>query len=520
MAIDINETSNEIMMMAQMKVPCIMIDNDNFVRWWPSITKCMQQSDFIAIDLELSGLGSKDIFASQIDERYKAIRNAAITRSILSMGIACYKIDSNNGYFKQRKSNDDEHKLIMEQIADCLEADDELSNDSFNKKIDEETNDKIQFHTNVNVFHFLTLNHSEFVMETRSMKFLVQQGFDFNELSIKGIPFYPGNDGSSNESSSSSSSSKSQQPSLRRLIELLISLKLPLLLHNGFIDLAFLYHNFYAEIPTKLETFMADLTEMFPNGIFDTKYIAVAHLSCSYLEYLFQFAQRSNYFRKLKNSLHMVLKFDHYDDQSDIRIFDLSPKIMQHTTNNGYNGGGASGGVSKICEPYAKYGWCEKADRCELSHNIDLILDEELRSQKNSKSKQLIDQLLQIQQSNQDLGDNNSTINNNNNNDNNSDEQINCEMTKEPLHKKIGIHHAGNDAFMTGYYFIYNLITNHKLLANIKEFRKLNELSRYKNKIFLSSKPRPLNVMKSAYNKCSKGHREKLANIKKKYNLT
>ena len=51
MAIDINETSNEIMMMAQMKVPCIMIDNDNFVRWWPSITKCMQQSDFIAIDL-------------------------------------------------------------------------------------------------------------------------------------------------------------------------------------------------------------------------------------------------------------------------------------------------------------------------------------------------------------------------------------------------------------------------------------------------------------------------------------
>ena len=269
------------------------------------------------------------------------------------MGIACYKIDSNNGYFKQRKSNDDEHKLIMEQIADCLEADDELSNDSFNKKTDEETNDKIQFHTNVNVFHFLTLNHTEFVMETRSMKFLVQQGFDFNELSIKGIPFYPGNDGSSNESSSSSSSSKSQQPSLRRLIELLISLKLPLLLHNGFIDLAFLYHNFYAEIPTKLETFMADLTEMFPNGIFDTKYIAVAHLSCSYLEYLFQYAQRSNYFRKLKNSLHMVLKFDHYDDQSDIRIFDLSPKIMQHTTNNGYNGGGASGGVSKICEPYA-----------------------------------------------------------------------------------------------------------------------------------------------------------------------
>ena len=38
-------------MMVQMNVPCIMVDANNFVRWWPSITKCMQQSDFIALDL-------------------------------------------------------------------------------------------------------------------------------------------------------------------------------------------------------------------------------------------------------------------------------------------------------------------------------------------------------------------------------------------------------------------------------------------------------------------------------------
>ncbi|XP_075590080.1 target of EGR1 protein 1 [Dermatophagoides farinae] len=502
-------------MMVQMNVPCIMVDANNFVRWWPSITKCMQQSDFIAIDLEFSGLGSKDIFASQIDERYEAIRKAATTRSILSMGIACYKIDATKGFFKQQHQSNNEHQLIMKQISDCLEADDELSNDSIlntddNDK-DNENNDDKKFHITVNVFHFLTLNNTEFVMETRSMKFLVKQGFDFNELSTNGIAFYPGNDNPSIESSSSSSSTATQ-PSLRKLIELLISLKLPLLLQNGFIDLAFLYHNFYAEIPTKLETFMADLTEMFPNGIFDTKYIAVAHLSCSYLEYLFQFAQRNNYFRKLKNIHHLVLKFDQYDDEkfvNDIRIFDLSPKIMQNTTTN--NGG-------KICEPYSKYGWCEKSDHCEQSHNIDLILDEELRSQRNKKSKLLVNQLLEIQQQQQ------SAINQEDSNivndlDNEDETIFNVKQKKNPLHRKIGLHHAGNDAFMTGYYFLFNLIANHKSVANIKEFRKLNELSRFRNKIFLSSKPRPLNVMKSAYVKCSKGHNEKLSKIKMKYNI-
>ncbi|OTF79248.1 target of EGR1, member 1 (nuclear)-like protein [Euroglyphus maynei] len=102
---------------------------------------------------------------------------------------------------------------------------------------------------------------------------------------------------------------------------------------------------------------------------------------------------------------------------------------------------------------------------------------------------------------------------------NDDDETITTIKEEEPLHRKIGLHHAGNDAFMTGYYFLFNLIANHKQPVNIKEFRKFQELSKFKNKIFLSSKPRPLNVMKSSYNKCSKGHLEKFANINRKYNL-
>lgn len=67
----------------------------------------------------------------------------------------------------------------------------------------------------------------------------------------------------------------------------IIAFKIPIVFHNGFFDLAFLYHNFYSELPIKLDTFVSDLFEMFPLGIFDTKFIAYSCGCNSYLEYLF-----------------------------------------------------------------------------------------------------------------------------------------------------------------------------------------------------------------------------------------
>jgi len=81
-----------------------------------------------------------------------------------------------------------------------------------------------------------------------------------------------------------------QQQSLRHLFTELLTSSVPVVFHNALVDLIFLYESFYASLPQSLSSFLADLSQMFAGGIYDTKYIVEfrARWSASFLEYAYR----------------------------------------------------------------------------------------------------------------------------------------------------------------------------------------------------------------------------------------
>ncbi|ETN86024.1 CAF1 family ribonuclease [Necator americanus] len=240
----------------------------NFDAVWPYLLASLKNADFISLDLELSGLGSRlATVARNIEDRYTALREAARTRSILSLGLAFFK--------KIGKS---------------------------------ETKRRIKFQCQV--FNILSLCAEPFIVEPDALEFLARHSFDFNKLIGTGVRYYP--------------STASKESPLQSLVTELFSCCAPLILHNGFVDLAFLYHHFYSPLPDSFGEFCNALADLFPwdSPLCDTKYLAENHtrMTASFLEYVFRkwlfqrnslfFSQGDNVREAIASRWYLTVLFD------------------------------------------------------------------------------------------------------------------------------------------------------------------------------------------------------------------
>ncbi|KAM7401291.1 hypothetical protein PAMA_005467 [Pampus argenteus] len=523
-------------MVSSLVVPVVDVQNDNFKELWPAMVVAIKTSSFVALDTELSGLGNrKSLLAESIEDRFKAICHAARSRSILSLGIACYK------------------------------------------KLDNKPADTYL----VQVYNLTLLCSEEYIIEPQSVQFLVQHGFDFNKQYAHGIPYCKGNNKGETDN---------HGVHIRALFTELLRARKPLVLHNGLIDIAFLYQSFYAHLPERLATFTADLSEMFPAGIYDTKYVTEfeLRLTASYLEYAYKKCKLDNSRTVTSGGIgpHVHVEFCQYAGHMSRYVdYRVCPAVA------------SAEGQTDICQRFSAFGWCSNGTQCPLSHDTDLIIlqDEKCKQDKRKKRKRQRDKKRAVEEAadgtsmfdsppknkmphmevdpgeapegpqeitaepcvesghsegniQQNKGENMKTDGEGNGvceyntdsattatnddtkpkaNTNDSDESRAGEGIKEKCsehsaesEKKAdaGTHRAGFDAFMTGYIFAYSCTVVKKDGVGVAVEEKEHQeeqmwLPTSLNKVYLSGKAAPLMVVKSTFSKSSKAHVQKMAMV-------
>ena len=158
-----------------------------------------------------SGLNSSDI-----EDRYRAMIGSAQTRSLLSIGLSCFKLTSvqNNNHSPeisetgQNNCHDNATSSPPQQQqpstngettrnAAATTASPPFSVQRQSSGSGSVSSSIMQFETQT--FNIFTLCQDDFMVEPDSLMFLVGHGFDFNLQFEKGLPYYRGADHEKNQ---------------------------------------------------------------------------------------------------------------------------------------------------------------------------------------------------------------------------------------------------------------------------------------------------------------------------------
>ncbi|PVU85787.1 hypothetical protein BB560_006901 [Smittium megazygosporum] len=446
------------------------ITKDNIAKLSILIKQLISCSDFISIDTEFTGLKLEHPSPEfnfdlrkwnnrnpDMEERYKALRLLVSSHAIVSIGLSLFK--------KNPES---------------------LANTDSNK---------------------YTNSH---LISPSSISFLAENGFDFNLQAKNGIRYavattkpekqntnslnntskpagnkhqskkrrqtlsiYSDGTSRSNQTNSGSlSNSKLEQfPEGKILSEIILSVltsKSPIIVHNGLLDLLFLFHSFVLPLPPTIDFFISDLSSLLCAPIFDTKYLS---------------EKMETEKSKLANNPFLDIVI-----QKEINLNVLTTPSKSQPNGNPQTLKSLDVNLllkSQVpfCKQFASHGYCGLDTKCPLSHDLNFILS--FRQASKSEQKVMIDTFrnnllkTQLPFNATDLDGiqplQQSVLSTPTQNEQNSRNYIISQT-----------YHSGVfDAYMTGY--IYASISH------------TNQLDSYKNKIYLIGKDIPLIIQKSKF---------------------
>ncbi|KAF6002456.1 Target of EGR1, member 1 (Nuclear) [Cyanidiococcus yangmingshanensis] len=351
-----------------------------------ALRECLEHSTFLAIDTEFSGTGEDSaVYSPDLDERYEAIRRLSTTSAIFSVGIACFRAQSEAlhgsvlGLCNRRQENTDESPGIPPV---CM--------------------------YDVHVLEFLFLCQDLFTVSGDTATFLAHHGMDFNRVFAYGIPYRRATAAESESSGSINISgghesrrdenqettglsdhgdatekrNSEKPPELKRrrrrndvfglptkplhVLSVLLGSAKPVILHNGLYDLMLMFAAFEAPLPPTIDGFMARLSELCPGRFFDTRvledFVPARFFDCpSYLEYLFRKHER----RWFRERLGVHVNFP-------------QTSWLQSSPGSAQAECAATPGRTprqRVCRRYARFGYCNHGIYCRFSHDIDRIID-------------------------------------------------------------------------------------------------------------------------------------------------
>lgn len=316
-----------------MKLKVVEVDRRNVGVCFQPLIESVKSCDFVALDLELSGLGdTQGLKASSVDERYKVLCETATTHSIISIGLSCFSLDSSSVKEEEKKSLDS-------------------SPLSWSSK----------------TFNVLLLSQMPYVVDPGALQFLVRHEFDFNKQYAVGVPYTPSHHMKEEEQFADFRKSLS----LRDLLVTIHKHRVPVVVHNGLVDFVFLYTSFYTCLPQTLAVFLADLSELFSGGVYDTKFIAEYEKreDASFLEYLFTKCHRAVAVIGDAESQSMSVECSVPEGAPDVEeVVWGRPTVLRGAIDE-----------TSICETFAHHGFCRDRNSCTLSHDIHMVVELEER---------------------------------------------------------------------------------------------------------------------------------------------